>query len=254
MAIKNWDHLVHYVNELDKTMEIFKENGLIAFKGGSHKEWGTYNTLSYFGLTYIEFLGIENLELAKATEHNLVVKDAVTTLPEHEVLSRVVIRTNDIEEMAASLKKAGLTLSPIMDGKRLDTYGRLIEWRMMTIEGDFQGLVYPFVIQWKGTDEERLENLTSSGINRPHPAGDAVIKKAVFHVTDPVSVAKNWGQLFDLPIVESDANSATLCIGDKFFVFEKGDKNHFKQVIFKTESEELKGKTITIGEGEYVFS
>lgn len=75
--------------------------------------------------------------MAKATEHNRVVKDAVDTLPDHEVLSRVVIRTDDIEEMAASLEAAGLSLSPIMDGKRLDNKGRLIEWRMMTIDGDF---------------------------------------------------------------------------------------------------------------------
>ncbi|WP_141430780.1 VOC family protein [Bacillus sp. 03113] len=254
MATKNWDHLVHYVNELNQTLETFEENGLIAFKGGSHKEWGTYNTLSYFGLTYIEFLAIENLELAKATEHNRVVKDAVITLPEHEVLSRVVIRTNDIEEIAASLKEAGLKLSPIMDGKRLDTNGRLIEWRMMTIDGDFQGLVYPFVIQWKGTDEERLDNLTSSGIIQRHPAGDVIIKKAVFHVSDPAAVAEHWGKLFGLSVVDSDDTSATLGIGDKTFTFVKGDENQFKQVVFETNSEMLKGKTVTIGEGEYIFS
>lgn len=137
MATMKWDHLVHYVNDLAKPVEIFGAHGLVAFKGGSHKDWGTYNALSYFGLTYLEFLGIENLELAKATEHNLVVKDAVELLPEHEVLSRVVIRTDDIEEVAASLKAAGLSLSPIIDGKRLDNEGRLIEWRMMTIAGDF---------------------------------------------------------------------------------------------------------------------
>ncbi|MNO63714.1 hypothetical protein D3C76_544260 [compost metagenome] len=103
MATMKWDHLVHYVNDLSKPIASFEDHGLVAFKGGSHKDWGTYNALSYFGLTYIEFLGIENLELAKATEHNRVVKDAVKVLPEHEILSRVVIRTDNIEEVAASL-------------------------------------------------------------------------------------------------------------------------------------------------------
>ncbi|QWU17216.1 Glyoxalase-like domain-containing protein [Paenibacillus sophorae] len=254
MASKHWDHLVHYVNNLDQPVEIFREHGLVAFKGGSHTEWGTYNSLSYFGLTYIEFLGIENLELAKATEHNRVVKDAVDTLPEHEVLSRVVIRTDDIEEMAASLEAAGLSLSPIMDGKRLDNKGRLIEWRMMTIDGDFGGLVYPFIIQWKGSDEERLDRLTSSGIISPHPAGNAEIKRAVFHVSDPAAAAEHWGKLFGLTVLESEDKPVTLKIGDKFFDFVKGDENQFKQVIFETDSVELKGKTIRIGEGEYVFT
>jgi hypothetical protein len=253
MATVKWDHLVHYVNDLVKPVDIFGDHGLIAFKGGSHKDWGTYNALSYFGLTYLEFLGIENLELAKATEHNLVVKDAVKLLPEHEVLSRVVIRTDDIEEIATSLKAAGLSLSPIIDGKRLDNEGRLIEWRMMIIEGDFQGLVYPFIIQWSGTDAERLERLTSSGVIQPHPAGPVEIVRAVFHVSDPAATANHWGTLFGLSVVESEEGTISLAIGDKSFAFVQGDENQFKQVVFETDSVALKGKTIQIGDGEYVF-
>ncbi|RCX23344.1 glyoxalase-like protein [Fontibacillus phaseoli] len=254
MAIMKWDHLVHYVNDLDKPVEIFGDHGLVAFKGGSHKDWGTYNALSYFGLTYIEFLGIENLELAKATEHNVVVRDAVKVLPGHEVLSRVVIRTDDIEETAASLKSAGLSLSPIIDGRRLDNEGRLIEWRMMTIDGDFQGLVYPFVIQWNGTDEERLERLTASGVIQSHPAGQAEIKKAIFRVSDPAAAAEHWGECFGLPIAQSEGNDTfTLKIGDQSFDFVQGDENQFKQVVFETDSIGLQGKSIHIGAGEYVF-
>jgi hypothetical protein len=253
MATMKWDHLVHYVNDLAKPVEIFGAHGLVAFKGGSHKDWGTYNALSYFGLTYLEFLGIENLELAKATEHNLVVKDAVELLPEHEVLSRVVIRTDDIEEVAASLKAAGLSLSPIIDGKRLDNEGRLIEWRMMTIAGDFGGLVYPFIIQWSGTDTERVERLTSSGVIKPHPAGEVEIVRAVFHVSDPEAAANHWGTIFGLPVTKSEDDTFSLKIGDRSFAFVQGDENQFKQVVFETDSLDLKGKKISIGDGEYVF-
>ncbi|AWV34461.1 VOC family protein [Paenibacillus odorifer] len=253
MATMKWDHLVHYVNDLAKPVEIFGAHGLVAFKGGSHKDWGTYNALSYYGLTYLEFLGIENLELAKATEHNLVVKDAVELLPEHEVLSRVVIRTDDIEEVAASLEAAGLSLSPIIDGKRLDNEGRLIEWRMMTIAGDFGGLVYPFIIQWSGTDTERVERLTSSGVIKPHPAGEVEIVRAVFHVSDPEAAANHWETIFGLPVTKPEDDTFSLKIGDRSFVFVQGDENQFKQVVFETDSLELKGKTIRIGDGEYVF-
>ncbi|WP_039837660.1 VOC family protein, partial [Paenibacillus sonchi] len=210
-------------------------------------------TLSYFGLTYIEFLGIESPELARSTGYNLVVRDVVAALPEHEVLSRVVIRTDDIEEMAASLTAEGLSLSPIMDGKRLDMSGSLIEWRMMTIAGDFGGLVYPFIIQWKGTDEERLARLTASGIVRPHPAGRVGIRRAVFRVSDPAAAAGHWADLFGLEVVKSTDTSAVLQIGDKFYDFVKGEENRFMQVILDTDSELLGGQTIRIGEGEYVF-
>lgn len=254
MTTVNWDHTVHYVNDLNNAIQTFQKNGLIAFKGGSHKQWGTYNALSYFGLSYIEFLGIEDRELAKnADASNLVVKDSVTLLPAHEVLSRVAIRTDDIDDTAAFLQANGLTLSPIIDGKRLDTHGQLIEWRMFTIAGDFQGLVYPFVIQWKGTDEERLESLTKSGIIQSHPAGNTTIQSGVFYVSDPSAVAAHWQTLFGLAVTESDETSVTLAIGDKSFIFKQGDANQLTTLLFRTESYDLKEKTIAIGQGEYVF-
>lgn len=255
MTTLNWDHVVHYVNDLDNAIQTFKDHGLIAFRGGSHKEWGTYNALSYFGLTYIEFLGIENRELAeKILEPNRVVKDSITLLPEHEILSRIAIRTDDIDATAASLKAHGLKLSPIMAGKRLNAQGQLIEWRMMTIDGDFQGLVYPFVIQWNGTDVDRLESLTTAGVIQPHPAGNAVITTAVFTVSDPIAVAAHWQMLFDLPVIKSaDETSVALGFGDKSLLFKQGSANQLTQLIFDTDAKDLKGKTITIGEAEYVF-
>ncbi|MGG3572431.1 VOC family protein [Bacillus gobiensis] len=254
MTTVQWDHIVHYVNDLDDAIQTFNENGLTAFKGGSHTEWGTYNALSYFGLTYIEFLGVEDRETAiNADVPNLVVKDAVAALPEQEVLSRVAIRTDDIQTIAASLRSHGLELSPIMDGKRVDTNGRLIEWKMMTIDGNFQELVYPFVIQWKDTDADRLANLNDSGIIQPHPAGHVEIQSAVFNVTDPVSAALHWQALFGLSVVESDAASVTLGIGEQTFIFKQGNANQFSKVIFQSEANHLIGKTINIGDGEYVF-
>lgn len=37
MATIQWDHSVHYVNDLDAVIAAFAENGLIAFCGGSQK-------------------------------------------------------------------------------------------------------------------------------------------------------------------------------------------------------------------------
>lgn len=249
-----WDHTVHYVNDLNSAIKTFAENGLHAFRGGSHKKWGTYNALSYFDLTYLEFLAIEDRELAeKSIGVNCVVTDSVKLLPDHESMSRIAIRTDDIEATATSLKAQGITLSPIVDGSRLDTHGQLIEWRMMTLEGNFHGLVYPFVIQWKGTDLERLENLKASGVITTHPTGDISLKSAVIYVSDPAAAAAHWGLLFDLPVTESGDGSVILPIGDKSFIFKKGDANQLKQLIFKTDAEGLKDRTISIGEGEYLF-
>ncbi len=128
MATIQWDHSVHYVNDLDAVIAAFAENGLIAFCGGSHTQWGTHNALSYFGLTYHEFLAIENRPLAEQTDHNNhVVQDAVSALPEHEVLSRVALRTDDIDAVYAALKAHKVDVAPIIAGKRFNRQGELIE-------------------------------------------------------------------------------------------------------------------------------
>jgi hypothetical protein len=238
MSGLQWDHTVHYVNDLEQALRVFRDNGLAAAYGGSHKLWGTHNALSYFGLNYMEFLAVENRELAAGLDTpNLVVKDAVKLLPEHEGFSRVAIRTGNIDATASLLQQQGLDLSPIMEGKRLNTQGQWIEWRMLTISGDYQGLVYPFVIEWKGNDTTRLEELTAAGIVVPHPAGE----------------------LFGLPAVQ-DASSADggesvlLAIGDKLFEFRRGEERQMKQVVLGGGAPGLAGRSVITGNGEYVFA
>ncbi|WP_240635025.1 VOC family protein [Brenneria salicis] len=143
MANLLWDHAVHYVNNLDEAITAFSDRQLVAFHGGSHPGWGTHNALSYFGLTYIEFLGIRDAdELAAARERFSLTQDAQTFLPQQQILHRIVLRSDDIDASYAALKQHELALSPIITGKRHDTQGNLIEWRIFTIVGDYQGVVY----------------------------------------------------------------------------------------------------------------
>ncbi len=58
MATLQWDHAVQFVNQPEAAIEIFAGQQLRAVAGGRHPGWGTRNALSYFGLTYIEFLAI----------------------------------------------------------------------------------------------------------------------------------------------------------------------------------------------------
>lgn len=249
MASFLWDHTVHYVNNLDRAIDIFKENGLIAFHGGSHTDWGTYNALSYFGLTYIEFLGIEDEDLVEKTDTtNVIVKEAPVFLPENEGFGRIALRTNDIDAVYEALKEKGLDLNPIIDGRRMNAQGQLIEWRMMTINGDFQGILYPFIIQWNGNDEERLSAMKKSGVIQPHPAGETTIEKAVFIANDPEAVSSHWNTLFQL----EKAGENTLKIGSQFFEFKQGPSSGMKQIVFRTNGH-LQGKSFKIGNGEYLF-
>ncbi|MNI04796.1 hypothetical protein D3C73_577290 [compost metagenome] len=258
MSSLQWDHTVHYINDLEQAVQTFTDNGLAAFPGGSHKLWGTHNALSYFGLNYVEFLAVENRDLAESADTaNLVVKDAVKLLPEHEGFSRVAIRTDNIEQTASLLNQQGLKLSPVMDGRRLNRQGQWIEWRMLTIGGHFQGLVYPFVIQWKGTDEQRQQELKTAGIITPHPAGAVEVRAAVFSVPDPVATAAHWSCILGLPVRNAgpwDGNSVSLAIGDKAFVFRQGTGEQMQELLLATDAPGLAGRTIRFGQANYVFT
>ncbi|MBJ7220357.1 MULTISPECIES: VOC family protein [unclassified Brenneria] len=252
MANLLWDHVVHYVNNPDDAVAAFNHHQLAAFPGGSHPGWGTHNALSYFGLTYIEFLAIRDAaELAAARDTFLLAHDAQTLLPQHQILYRLALRSDDIDASYAALQQHDLALSPIVDGKRHDAQGNLIEWRMFTIAGDYQGVAYPFIIQWGDADDARLRLLRQRGLDRPHPAGNITIQSALFKVKQPQQVAAHWQRLFNLPYSEQDP--ARLRIGDRQFIFQTGELNRLAAIRLQTDNPELKQLSLFVGDGEYQF-
>ncbi len=256
MAKLIWDHTIHLVNDLDKAVELFLQQGLNAQRGGSHADWGTYNALSYFDLNYIEFLSIENREIAEKTEdYNVVARDPLVYLPEHEIFNRVVIRTDNIQEIADRIQASGLKTGPITPGKRLNTEGRWIEWKMVTVYGNYEGLNYPFFIEWKDSDEQRLEDLKKSGLIKPHSVGDITTDYALFHVNNPKETSDHWHQAFGFePAAWDQEGEFALDAGDgKKFVFRQGAEPQIKEVAFRTSNSDLKGKTFAIGGGTYRF-
>ncbi|STW14527.1 Uncharacterised protein [Klebsiella pneumoniae subsp. rhinoscleromatis] len=73
------------MNQPEAAIEIFAGQQLRAVAGRAASGWGTRNALSYFGLTYIEFLAIADPdELRAATDKLLLSRDAARLLPENE--------------------------------------------------------------------------------------------------------------------------------------------------------------------------
>ena len=109
MATLQWDHAVQFVNQPEAAIQTFADQQLRAVAGGRHPGWGTRNALSYFGLTYIEFLAISDPdELRAATDRFLLSRDAERLLPENEALFRVALRSDDIEATHDQLRRKGV--------------------------------------------------------------------------------------------------------------------------------------------------
>ncbi|MGK3042481.1 VOC family protein [Klebsiella michiganensis] len=250
MATLTWDHAVQFVNQPEAAIQALSGQKLNAVAGGRHPGWGTRNALSYFGLTYIEFLAIaDDAELLSAAETFLLSRDASRLLPDNEALYRVALRSDDIERTHAELHEQGLRVSPIVNGQRDDPQGNVIRWRIFTIDGDFDGLVYPFILQWGEEDDARLSRLQAQGLAAPHPLGEIELQRAVFTVQHPKAVRDRWQLLFGF----APQGEQGLAVGGREFLFRQGAANHLTELVFRVADPALKGRRFRVGNGEYLF-
>ncbi|HDR7951365.1 TPA: VOC family protein [Bacillus toyonensis] len=193
-----FDHLVHAVpctpEEAAKQMQ---ERGFHTVLGGEHTNWGTWNSLCYFDLSYIEFLAVQHEEKAKEAENPLV-QEAVVKLQNGEGMLQIAIRTDAIEELAVKFSKHGLhTIGPF-EGKRMRKDGRLLEWKMLFVKQEESGPRLPFFIQWNETDEERRNDLRNIGTITEHKNKVQHIEVIYYAVKNVRDTVRKWKEVMGL--------------------------------------------------------
>lgn len=129
-----FDHLVHAVHGTpEEAAKQMQKRGFHTAIGGEHITWGTWNSLCYFDLSYIEFLAVQHEDKAKKADNPLV-QETVVKLQDGEGMLQIAIRTAAIEELAVKFSKNGLhTIGPF-EGKRMRKDGRLLEWKMLFVK------------------------------------------------------------------------------------------------------------------------
>jgi hypothetical protein len=193
-----FDHLVWFLKQPEKAISPLQKRGLHVVTGGRHEFWGTYNTLTYFGLSYIEFLGIENLSIAEKQDENRLITQIVEQLAKEnrEGPATVAIRTNQIEELAIKLKTEGLTVYGPLTGERVRADGQVIRWSLLFPEYPGKKVSLPFFIQWEKSDEERYSELEEQGIIGADIVGQPKLESVGFVVDDLDKTLEIWSKLF----------------------------------------------------------
>ncbi|MGG1329370.1 VOC family protein [Bacillus tropicus] len=202
-----FDHLVHAVNctpeEAAKQMQAL---GFHTALGGEHTTWGTWNSLCYFDLSYIEFLAVQHEEKARKADNPLV-QETVVKLQDGEGMLQIAIRTNTIEELAVKFSKHGLhTIGPF-EGKRMRRDGRLLEWKMLFVKQDKNGPKLPFFIQWNETDEERRNDLRNIGTITEHKNKVQQIETIHYAVKNVRETVRKWKAVMELtasPVMKNE--------------------------------------------------
>ncbi|MFD1032266.1 VOC family protein [Metaplanococcus flavidus] len=184
-----FDHVVHFTDSTpEDTVSFWKQQTLHAVVGGRHEKWGTRNALFYGRDSYIEWLAIENREIAERADHPLT----KLLLHNGSGFGTLCFRTTSIEELNRRLIGSGFQTSGILDGSRLTAEGKLLEWKMLFInEEPSARLPNPFFIQWNETDTERYEGLKATGAIT-ETQQEIAVSRCVFGVEDVEEMSDRW--------------------------------------------------------------
>lgn len=211
-----FDHLVHSVNSPLEAIEQFHKLGLHAVEGGKHESLGTYNSLSYYDLSYIELIGIYDKQTVEASSdlkyslRETLKKDQFT-----EGLARIALRSSDLEKDAERFRQLGLEVygPHPMSRKRPD--GSVVSWKLLYAGKQGEQLALPFFIEWDQGDEERKQDLINRSVIAEHEKGDIHLSSIGFAVENLEETAKKWVQYLDLQEGETFVDSSLNATGKR---------------------------------------
>lgn len=211
------DHVVHFLHRSPaEATEQFRQNGYHAIAGGRHAMWGTWNSLSYFGLSYVEFLAVELADIARQSDNPLI-RQLGEEHSRGEGFGQIALRTHEMDDWAQKLRQKGLQVTGPVAGSRTRDDGTVIRWRMLFLKDPLGSQLPPFLIEWQESDAERIDDLTKRGMIAPHPNGARAIQSVCYAVADLDEAANQWKRWFDW---DSSETFADALIGARCRTFE----------------------------------
>lgn len=225
-----FDHFVHVVNDPQKAIERCKELGIHAVNGGRHENLGTYNALSYFGLSYIEFIDVFSEELANeaAKVNHGLIKSVLDEKEEGAV--RIALRSKDLQADAKRFASLGFEVNGPTDFSRTRPDGSIIKWKLLFVGREGISPELPFFIEWDEPDEWRKQDLEKSNTIADHPIGDIALESIGFAVKNGAETAASWSELLGVelgtPFIESELHATgypLLISGGNLIFFEPNE-------------------------------
>lgn len=244
------DHLVHFVEKPERLIETTSKHGLHTINGGKHEMWGTYNSLCYFGLSYIEFIGIFDEALfGKASREPFTLHESYKNMNFQNGIVRIAFRTDIIDKVAENLRSLNYDVYGPDEFSRTRPDGSLLKWKLLHFGKRGQLFDFPFIIQWEKDDNIRFQDLVDSGTIKKHPLGHLQIKEIEIEVED-LSIADEWGKVFELE-VDGTHTIKIIKMGNCRLKFKKSQGNNkITQVVISGAEVE---KEIVIEGTSYLF-
>ncbi len=194
-----FDHFVHLTPVPEEAAKAFQSIGLHAVEGGKHERLGTYNALSYFGLSYVEIIGVFDEALVKtASNIKYSLRDTFIENQLQPGPQRIALRSNNLTALAEYFLSLGLEVNGPSNHSRRRTDGSLVTWKLLFAGKPSDSITLPFFIQWDEKDNERLEDLQQRGVIAPHALGDISVDGAAFAVRNLEQITALWQETLQL--------------------------------------------------------
>lgn len=210
------DHVVYFTKKapVDIVKEITIE-GIRPVVGGQHLQWGTFNALFYTKDSYVEWLAVESLEVARNAKQPLV-QQLLYDIDDGEGYKSLCLRSDNLEESNNYFQKLGYRTTGVIPAERKTEDGRTVRWKMLFIKHQLgDSLPYPFFIEWEQPLEQRYEMLKIDGTIQKSNE-ELQIERCIFNVKDVQKKLIQWSRLLSLPIIGN-----TLRLRNTIFVFQQ---------------------------------
>ncbi|MBB6454160.1 hypothetical protein HNQ94_002611 [Salirhabdus euzebyi] len=147
-----FDHLVIFSHSIEEAQSKFADNHTINIvKGGHHELWGTYNYLAYMrNNSYIEWLGIENEEIAVQSDNPLIKHTAFAHSKNMGGPIQFALRTSEMDTIIQGLDERNIPYTGPFPGSRRRPDGSVLKWRMLFPAYKIETELLPFLIEWEG--------------------------------------------------------------------------------------------------------
>lgn len=233
MSLK-FDHIIHYVFDPLEVSKELNDFGIVNKYGGEHSRGGTFNTLSYFGLKYIEYIGIKDTQAFEENISQVTKYSPIASLAKRidkEGFISIALRSSHLNTLANQLRKKGASVEGPYPLSRKTPEGTTLSWELLYAGADDLEIPLPFFIDWGLSDEQRLKNLRETGFITSHAKGDLKLSNIVFAVNSFENSFEKWKTYLDLEEIELDVGFheaveyRTLTLDDLNLIFVKPIEN-----------------------------
>ena len=226
-----FDHIVIFVDDLDESVDYFREKGFHVVYGGSHPMWGTYNALIYIGKAYLELIAIEYEPVFKnAAMQPYTLHETYALNRRANGYTRFALRTNQSDEVANLLKGVNFDVHGPDQFSRNTRTGDTVRWQMVHAGVHDRSATLPFIIQWEIPDDVRFESLRAQNIIAMHTVGDVIISEVHTHEGDLKQLATFYEALH-IPI-RKEEKSLTVELGETKVMYYSEPLTQSK-IVFK---------------------